>query len=1180
MIGNTSKHQGWPQAAAANLGTSSPRDGYALRRYNVGMNTPRFVHLRLHSEFSITDGIVRLDDAVKRAAKEQMPALGMSDLMNLFGMVKFYKTCRNKGIKPIVSTDIWLENEDDREKPFRLMLTAKNREGYRRLCELLTAAFSKNQYRGRAEIKRAWLEDGDNSNLLCLSGAHLGDVGIAFANGNPDEARSRAEYWSRLFPDAFYLELQRVDNQQVENIVQSTLWLAGETGLPVVATHPIQFMDESDFKAHEARVCIAEGYTLGDKRRPRSFNECQYFLNTEQMLERFADIPEALANTVELAKRCNINVVLGKNYLPLFPTPDGMTLDDFLRYEAQRGLDMRLLQLYPDEAERERRRPEYDARLKFECDTIIQMGFPGYFLIVADFIQWGKANGCPVGPGRGSGAGSLVAYSLSITDLDPLKYALLFERFLNPERVSMPDFDVDFCQENRWRVIEYTRQKYGEEAVSQIATFGTMSSKSVIRDVGRVLDLPFFLCDKLSKLIPLEANKPLSLDDAMKAEPQISEIIENEGAGELIELAKTLEDLTRGIGMHAGGVLIAPGKLTDFCPLYIASADGASPVSQFDKDDVEQIGLVKFDFLGLRNLTIIELAQKYIKEVNGEDVDVAQLPLDDAKAYKIFASGNTTGVFQFESTGMKKMLVEAKPSKFEEIIAFVALYRPGPMDLIPDFIQRMHGAKFEYLHKLLEPVLAPTYGIMVYQEQVMQSAQVIGGYSLGGADLLRRAMGKKKLEEMIAQRAMFVEGAGKQDIPESKANEIFDYMEKFAGYGFNKSHAAAYALVAYHTAWLKAHHCAAYIAATMSTELDNTDQLKVFFDDATDSKNGIVFLPPDVNQSFYRFVPTDRKHIRYALGAIKGTGESAVDHIVAVRQSGGPFTSLFDFCNRTDKKIVNKRVIEALIRAGAFDRIEPNRAKLFANVGLAMTAAEQAAANVNQGGLFDMFDADVAPAIEMVASKPWGAAMQLAEEKIAIGYYLSGHPFSAYEKEVRGFIKTPLNRIAPKREVQLLAGFVTGIRTKVGNRGKMAFIQLDDGTAKLEVSLFAEAVDANRDKLKDDIVLVIEGKVSEDRFTGGVRIIAENIYELGEARSRYARSLAIQMDTRHDVNTLRNILTPYRSEEAGCAIRISYNNGRARGDLLLSPAWSVRLDDGLLIKLEDWLGDNRTKIMW
>ena len=1144
------------------------------------MNAPRFVHLRLHSEFSITDGIVRLDDAVKRAVKDNMPAIGVSDLMNLFGMVKFYKACRGKGIKPIVSADIWLENEEDRDKPYRMMLTVKNREGYRRLCELLTRAYVGNQYRGRVEIKREWLEEGDNSNLLCLSGAHLGDVGMALAIGQRDEALRRAQYWESLFPGSYYLELQRLDNSQVESVVQATLWLAGEAGLPVVATHPIQFMSPEDFKAHEARVCIAEGYTLGDKRRPRNFAECQHFLSTEAMLERFADVPEALENTVEIAKRCNITVQLGKNYLPLFPTPEGMTLDDFLIHEAQRGLEIRLEQLYPDPAEREARRPEYDARLKFECDTIVQMGFPGYFLIVADFIQWGKANGCPVGPGRGSGAGSLVAYSLSITDLDPLRYALLFERFLNPERVSMPDFDVDFCQENRWRVIEYVRQKYGAEAVSQIATYGTMSSKSVIRDVGRVLDLPFGLCDRLSKLIPLEANKPLSLEKAMAAEPQIGEVIEAEGAQELIELAMTLEDLTRGLGMHAGGVLIAPGKLTDFCPLYIASGEGASPVSQFDKDDVEQIGLVKFDFLGLRNLTIIELAQKYIKDVNNEDVDVAHLPLDDADAYKVFASGNTTGVFQFESSGMKKMLVEAKPSKFEEIIAFVALYRPGPMDLIPDFIQRMHGAKFEYLHPLLEPVLAPTYGIMVYQEQVMQAAQVCGGYSLGGADLLRRAMGKKKVEEMVAQRAMFVAGAEKNAIPESKANEIFDYMEKFAGYGFNKSHAAAYALVAYHTAWLKAHHCAAYMAATMSTELDNTDQLKVFFDDARDNRNGLVFLPPDVNHSFYRFVPVSRKEIRYALGAIKGTGESAVNHIVAARESGGPFTDLFDFCKRTDKKLVNKRVIEALIRAGAFDAIDGNRARLMANVGLAMDAAEQEHANANQGGLFDMFGDDVAPAVEMVETRPWNDAVKLAEEKTAIGFYLSGHPFAAHAQEVRAFIKTTLSRLSPRKEPQLLAGFVTGIRVKVGNRGKMAFVELDDGTSKREVSLFGDSFEQNRNRLKEDIVLVVEGRVTEDAFSGGVRILADKLYDLGEARSRFARSLHLQMNGNADVAKLKSLLGPFRSEDAGCPVRISYGNDKARGDLMLPPAWGVKLDDGLLLGLQDWLGEQAVKLLW
>ncbi|WP_028535766.1 DNA polymerase III subunit alpha [Paludibacterium yongneupense] len=1147
------------------------------------MNAPSFIHLRLHSEFSITDGIVRLDDAVKRARQYSMPALGMSDLMNIFGMVKFYKACREQGIKPIISCDVWLENEEDRDKPFRLMLTVKNRAGYGRLCVLLADAFTRNQYRGRAEIKRAWLEDGDNSDLICLSGAHLGDVSAALANGQRDEALRRAAYWSGLFPDSFYLELQRVDNPQIENVLQQTLWLAGETGLPVVATHPIQFMDTDDFKAHEARVCIAEGYTLSDKRRPRHFSECQSFLTQEAMQERFADLPEALANSVEIAKRCNINVQLGKNYLPDFPTPPGMTLDDYMIQQAREGLEVRLKALYPDPAILEANRPRYEERLKFETDTIVQMGFPGYFMIVADFINWAKKNGCPVGPGRGSGAGSLVAFSLGITDIDPLAYALLFERFLNPERVSMPDFDVDFCQDNRYRVIEYVRQAYGADAVSQIATFGTMAAKAVVRDVGRVLDLPYTFCDQLSKLIPAAPGKQYSLDDAIAMEPVLKERLENEEeVRQLWELAKKLEGLTRNIGMHAGGVLIAPGKLTDFCALYQASGDDAVSVSMYDKDDVEKIGLVKFDFLGLRNLTIIDLAVRYIKALDPAfDTDLNLLEFTDPAAYRILQEANTTAVFQLESDGMKRLLEKLRPDRFEDIIAVLALYRPGPLGsgMVDDFILRKAGKQeVDYFHPDLTGCLDPTYGVIVYQEQVMQISQIIGGYTLGGADMLRRAMGKKKAEEMDKHRGLFVEGALKKGYKQELAEHLFDLMAKFAEYGFNKSHTAAYAVVAYQTAWLKAHHTAAFMAATMSSELDNTDQLKVFYDDSLVNK--LVFLPPDVNESFYRFVPVDRRHIRYALGAIKGTGEAAVEHIVAVRQATGPFTGLFDFARRTDKKIVNKRVIESLVRGGAFDAIDPHRSRLLANVSLALEAADQEAANANQGGLFDMFDAADAPTVSMQEVRPWDAATQLAEEKLAIGYYLSGHPFTAYEREVRGFIKTPLNRIGPRKEPQLLAGFVTGIRTKVGNRGKMAFIQLDDGSTKLEVSVFAEACEANRHRLREDQVLVIEGKVSNDDFSGGLRIIADKIYELGEARSRYARSLLVQMNGNADVDRFAGLVTPYRSEDAGCPVRILYRNDKAQAELMLPPEWGVRLDDGLLGSLKEWLGEKAVRIVW
>ncbi|MBP8025144.1 MAG: DNA polymerase III subunit alpha, partial [Neisseria sp.] len=1039
------------------------------------MTDPVYIPLRLHTEFSITDGTVRIKQAVKQAAAYGLPALGVSDLMNTFGLVKFYKACRSAGIKPIASADVWIENPEAPEKPFRAMLMVRNDAGYLRLSELLTAAYvGKDRNIDHAELRQSWLAEGDNSGLICLSGAHYGEVGANLLNGHEEAAQAAAQKYAAWFPDAFYLELQRLpERPQWETSVAGSLQIAAALDLPVVATHPTQFPNPDDFEAHEARVCIAGGWVLADKKRPHEFAPSQFFVSPEVMAERFADLPEALQNSVEIAKRCNIHITLGKNFLPQFPTPDGMSLDDYLSLLSNQGLQERMLQLYPDEAERAAQMPEYQARLDFELKIIIQMGFPGYFLIVQDFINWAKNNGCPVGPGRGSGAGSLVAYALNITDLDPLEYALLFERFLNPERVSMPDFDIDFCQSNRGRVIEYVREKYGADAVSQIVTFGTLSSKAVIRDVGRVLELPFGLCDKLSKLIPLEANRPVSLEKAMEMEPEIQTLIENEDAGQLIDLAKKLEDLTRGLGMHAGGVLIAPGKISDFSPVYQAD-ESASPVSMYDKGDVEDVGLVKFDFLGLRNLTIIEMAQNFIAQTTGEKVDVSQIPLDDAAAYKIFSTANTTAVFQFESTGMKKMLQKAKPTQFEEIIAFVSLYRPGPMDLIPDFIDRMHGARFEYLHPLLSDVLAPTYGIMVYQEQVMQAAQVIGGYTLGGADLLRRAMGKKKVEEMVKQRATFVAGAAEKGIAQQKADEIFDYMEKFAGYGFNKSHAAAYSLVAYQTAWLKAHYPAEFMAATMSSELDNTDQLKLFYDDAR--ANGLEFLPPDINQSDYRFTPNNQRQIRYALGAVKGTGEAAVEAIVAARQSGGPFQDLLDFCERVGKAHINKRTVESLIRGGAFDSIHPNRAMLLANIDLAMSNAEQKAANANQGGLFDMMEDAIEP-VQLADAPEWSESEKLAEEKQVLGFYFSGHPFGPFAAEVRQFAPLRLNKLKPQEHVRV-AGFVTAVRTMMGRRGKIAFATVEDQNGQAEVMVSGQVLEEAAGRLKADRVLIMECKIS------------------------------------------------------------------------------------------------------
>ncbi|MBK7900479.1 MAG: DNA polymerase III subunit alpha [Azonexus sp.] len=1147
------------------------------------MNPPRFVHLRLHSEYSITDGIVRLGDAVKRAAADGMPALALTDLGNLFGLVKFYAAARGRGVKPVAGADVWITDAENPEGATRLLLLVRNRAGYLQLCRLLTRSFLADGRRDRAEIRRPWLRETGCDGLIALSGGPAGDVAEALANGNADLARERALAWEALFPGAFYLEVQRYGQPQQESFVQATADLAADLGLPLVATHPVQFLERDDFRAHEARVCIAEGYVLGDTRRPRPYTEEQYFKTQAEMAELFADLPEALANAVEIARRCSVELTLGKNFLPDFPTPEGMSLADFLVREAQDGLERRLVELYPDAAERERRRPEYDARLVFECDTIIQMGFPGYFLIVADFINWAKQNGVPVGPGRGSGAGSLVAYSLRITDLDPLAYALLFERFLNPERVSMPDFDVDFCQDNRWRVIEYVRERYGAEAVSQIATFGTMSSKAVIRDVGRVLDLPYSLCDRLSKLIPVVQNKPVSLADALEQEPALKEMMADDRDGESIRelfgLAARLEDLTRNVGMHAGGVLIAPGRITDFCPIYQATGADASPVSQFDKDDVEKAGLVKFDFLGLRNLTIIELAVEYIRRMTGEKLDLMSLGFGDPAAYQILKDANTTAIFQVESDGMKKLLKKLAPDRFEDIIAVLALYRPGPLGsgMVDDFILRKKGQqKIDYFHPDLTACLSPTYGVIVYQEQVMQISQIIGGYTLGGADMLRRAMGKKKPEEMAKHRETIAAGAREKGYDPALAEQLFDLMTKFAEYGFNKSHTAAYAVVTYHTAWLKAHHCAAFMAATLSSDMDNTDTVKIFYEDTVANK--IAVRGPDVNASAYRFEPVDRKTIRYGLGAVKGTGQQAVECILSAREKDGPFKDLFDFCKRVDKRLVNRRTIEALIRAGAFDALDDNRHKLMASVGIAMDFAEQAEKNAMQVSLFDIGPAAEEHAPRYVEVKPWEEKERLMQEKQALGFFFSGHPYDAHRRELARFARRSLAQIEPSKEMTAIAGIVVGVRTQMTRRGKMLFVQLDDGTTMVEVSVFNELFEAERSKIVTDEVLVVEGKVSYDDFSGANRVVADKLMTLGEARARFAKHLLIRMNGGADARRLKALLAPFGPGPA--PVRVRYRNASAECELLLGDSARVRLDDALIASLHEWLAPENVEVVY
>ena len=1060
---------------------------------------------------------------VKAAAADQQPALALTDLSNLFGAIKFYKEARGKGVQPILGAEIFLEGLGvDPLAVSRVMVLVQSSQGYLNLSELLARAWTQNMVKNNAVVKLSWLQELSEG-LILLSGAQAGPVGQALVQGDTSRAAEIALQLASIFTHRFYLEIQRAGRPEDNAHVVEAVKLASRLSLPVVATHPVQFLSEDDYESHEARVCISEGEILGNQRRVRKFTPDQYFKSSAEMQDLFADVPSAVANSVEIAKRCNLSLVLGKPQLPNYPTPitDGkpMPIEDYFRLLSVEGLEERLVHLYPDTAKRETERPRYAERLEFEINTILKMGFPGYFLIVGDFINWAKKNGCPVGPGRGSGAGSLVAYSLKITDLDPLQYNLLFERFLNPERVSMPDFDIDFCQANRDRVIDYVKDKYGRDAVSQIVTFGTMAARAAIRDVGRVLDMSYTFCDGISKLIPNKPGQHITIDGAIKAEPILAERLEKEDEVKtLLALAQKLEGMTRNVGMHAGGVLIAPGKLTDFCPLY-QQPGSTSAVSQYDKDDVEAIGLVKFDFLGLATLTILELAREMIvkRHKGQENFAFENIPLDDAATYELFADGRTESVFQFESRGMQGMLKDARPSRLEDLIALNALYRPGPMDLIPSFVARKHGREVvEYPHPLVEKVLSETYGIMVYQEQVMQTAQVLGGYSLGGADLLRRAMGKKKAEEMAEHRAIFRKGAEVNGLSEVKADEVFDLMEKFAGYGFNKSHAAAYSLLAYHTGWLKVHFTAEFFCANMTIEMDDTDKLKVLFEDAL--KFGISFDPPDVNRGTHRFEPVSDKVIRYGLGAIKGTGQQAIDAIMKAREEGGPFTSLYDFCVRVDRSRLNKRTVEALVKAGAFDSLQRNRAALAASIDRAFDFSTATAANANQGGLFDMMGDDAHGSStqepELVNVLPWGVKEQLTNEKTAVGFYLSGHLFDAVEREVRLFAKRKIDDLIDSREPQLLAGIVSDLRIINGQRGKLAIFKLDDKSAVMEATADEAMINAHRHLLKDDELVVVMAKMQADRFSGGYRLSIQQVWDLPSARCRFGKFLRVTVNGR------------------------------------------------------------------
>ena len=1136
----------------------------------------RFVHLGIHTEFSITESIVRVPDLIQAAVNEEMPALALTDLSNLHAAVKFYGKCLGQGIKPILGSVLRLNDADH-----RVTLLSMNNHGWRNLTELVSRGYIEGQQLNIPCVNKAWiLEQADD--LILLLGIQS-DVGKMLITSNPQKAEPLLEEWIEKFGNRVYLALTRTDRPDEDAFIAEAVKLAKKYNIGVVAHNDVHFVRREDYEAHEARVCIADGYVLGDNRRPKTYSPEQYFKTTAEMTELFSDIPSAIENSYHIAKRCNVTLQLGKYFLPDYPIPDGHTIDTYFAHLSKQGLEERLNVLYPvaqrDEDWAEIRKP-YDERIEYEINIINSMGFPGYFLIVMDFIQWSKNNGVPVGPGRGSGAGSLVAYSLKITDLDPLRYELLFERFLNPERVSMPDFDVDFCIAGRDKVIDYVARTYGRDAVSQIATFGTMAAKGAIRDVARVLGKSYGLADRISKLIP---TKPLglSLEESIEAEPQLKDVVTNpsnpdyDDASEIWEMALKLEGITRNTGKHAGGVVIAPTKITDFSAV-MCDADGTARVAQYDKDDVESAGLVKFDFLGLRNLTVIEDAVQNInKRIQADTpLDIAHIPLDDKDAYLVFANANTTAVFQFESVGMKKMLKEARPSKFEEIIAFVSLYRPGPMDLIPDFIHRMHGGEFEYLHPLLEGVLEPTYGIMVYQEQVMQAAQYCAGYTLGGADLLRRAMGKKKPEEMVKQRQIFIEGAAKKDIDAATANHIFDYMEKFAGYGFNKSHAAAYALVAYQTAWLKAHYPAEFLAAVMSSEMQNTDNVVFLIDDCR--HNGLEVLPPSVNMSLYHFHASDERTIVYGLGAIKGVGEQAMQSVIDSRQKEGPYRDLFDFCHRIDLKKINKRTLEALIRAGALDCLGIERSSLMAQLPEAVQAAEQARSN-RETGIMDLFgEVEEVQRKPAKPVKPWSDEVRLKGEKDTLGLYLTGHPIDVYRNELKAFIPSKINELTPTRRgvTTVFAGLVVD----VANFPNRMVVTLDDGTARIEVSANHERFQRFKDIVQTEKVVVIEGEIYEregfDRPMGRLT----KAFSLNEIRQKRANSIQIHLHAEHLSKTLsqdlQNMLLPYCNVDlcTHIPVLLHLDYAYATAELHLGIQWKIAPLDEALVKLRDYFG--------
>ncbi len=1147
----------------------------------------QFIHLHLHTEYSLVDSIVRVPELMQQLSNNGMSAVALTDFNNLFALVKFYQKALKNGIKPIIGVEAQISGLSAKEPNSRVVFLCKNNQGYQELTKLVTRSYLEGQRGSGPTLERDWLVSAGKNltqNLIVLSGARDGDVGRAILAGNKKLAVEYVSFWQEYFKDNYYIELQRTGRDEEDLYNQQALRLAGKFSLPVVATNDVRFLEQKEFDAHEVRVCIHTSRILNDPRRPQLYSPQQYLRSTEEMVELFNDIPEAISNTVEISKRCNVTLSFGENVLPEFPIPDTHTVPEYMREQAENGLVKRLEKLQIEDSAVIQ---NYTERLDIELEVINSMGYAGYFLIVADFTSWAKANAVPVGPGRGSGAGSLVAYVLGITDVDPLKYDLLFERFLNPERVSMPDFDIDFCMDNRDRVIDYVAEQYGRTRVSQIITYGTMAARAVVRDVGRVLGHPYGFVDRIAKLIPFEVG--MTLEKALKAEPMLKDQYNNEeDVRSVFDMALTLEGLARNAGKHAGGVVIAPTELTAFTPLY-CEAGGTNVVTQLDKDDVEAMGLVKFDFLGLRTLTIIDNTIRLVNEkqkiLDKPSIDIDDLPLDDKATYETLKRQQTTAVFQLESSGIKDIIKRLQPDTFGEIVALVALYRPGPLQsgMVDDFILRKHGARVDYFHPDIEHILKETYGVILYQEQVMQIAQILAGYTLGGADLLRRAMGKKKPEEMAKQREIFVTGAVERGVDQKLATHIFDLMEKFAGYGFNKSHSVAYALLAYQTAWLKTHFPAEFMSSVMSSDLDNTDKVVNLIDECRGM--GIKVLSPNINSSNYNFTVPEDNIVLYGLGALKGVGQSAVEEMVNERVENGEFQDLDDFCLRLGSQKVNRRCIEALIRAGAMDCFGYTRASLFQHLDKSIRFAEQRQRD-DDTGQNDMFGhAEVSMKSSKVQEVPeWEEEKKLLGERETLGLYLTGHPITRYRNELSKItsknIKEILatgNDLGPQKSWQardesktiLVAGLLDQIRLRNSPKGRIAFLTLDDNTGRIDIAVFAQDYAKFDHVLIKDAILIIKGSLGWDEYTGRVRVRTEHVWSFDEYLKQFGALLNIKIKSEGDslawVEDLQQLLLPFK--DGSCSIMVEYQNNSVETKLKFPDDWNISLDEKLLQRL-------------